>query len=220
MTVRAPGIDPQAELARVHAALLAPARVAARAEALARPSAVPAEPGVYGWYFDVAPPGVPLHGTHQTEHGHLLYVGISPSKPPRNGKPPSRQNLRTRIRYHFRGNAAGSTLRLTLGSLLGPELGIQLRRVGSGNRFTYSDGEADLSAWMERHARVCWFIDRSPWVIESRLFTELVLPLNLDQNRHSAFHASLSAARRAQRATATDLPVVHQRVPSAAEDTP
>ncbi|WP_386143941.1 GIY-YIG nuclease family protein [Streptomyces yanii] len=42
----------------------------------------------------------------------------------------STQNLRTRVRYHYRGNAAGSTLRLTLGCLLG----LELRRVGSGKR--------------------------------------------------------------------------------------
>ncbi|WP_420481527.1 GIY-YIG nuclease family protein [Actinopolymorpha pittospori] len=34
----------------------------------------------------------------------------------------SSQNLRTRVCYHFRGNAEGSTLRLTLGCLLGLEL--------------------------------------------------------------------------------------------------
>ncbi|MEU1194017.1 GIY-YIG nuclease family protein [Streptomyces sp. NPDC005859] len=42
----------------------------------------------------------------------------------------STQNLRKRVRYHYRGNAAGSTLRLTLGCLLG----LDLRRVGSGKR--------------------------------------------------------------------------------------
>jgi hypothetical protein len=46
----------------------------------------------------------------------------------------SRQNLRKRLRYHYRGNAYGSTLRLTLGALLNEQLIIQLRRVGSGSR--------------------------------------------------------------------------------------
>ena len=107
--------------------LLAPRHVTTRREVLERPSPVPAGPGVYGWYFDIPPADVPVAGTHRTEFGHLLYVGISPGVPPRNGKPPSQQNLRKRIRYHFRGNAAGSTLRLTLGSLLATELGIELR---------------------------------------------------------------------------------------------
>ena len=45
----------------------------------------------------------------------LLYVGISPSASPTNGKGPSRQNLYHRVRYHMQGNAEGSTLRLSLG---------------------------------------------------------------------------------------------------------
>jgi hypothetical protein len=46
--------------------------------------------------------------------------------------PPSRQQLRSRLRRHSAGNAAGSTLRLTLDCLLASQLGVQLRRVGSG----------------------------------------------------------------------------------------
>ncbi|MEU8575440.1 GIY-YIG nuclease family protein [Streptomyces asoensis] len=41
---------------------------------------------------------------------------------PIHGEPDRRQNLRKRVRYHYRGNAAGSTLRFTLGCLLGLEL--------------------------------------------------------------------------------------------------
>jgi hypothetical protein len=69
--------------------------------------------------------------------------------PPRDGSQPSRQTIRSRIRYHYTGNAEGSTLRLTLGSLLGSELGLALRRVGSGRRMTSTyEGESLLSAWM------------------------------------------------------------------------
>ncbi len=59
-----------------------------------------------------------------------------------------------------------------------------------------------------QHARVCWYVDPEPWVIEAKLITELVLPLNLDQNKRSGFHATLSAARRAQRQVALSLPVL------------
>jgi hypothetical protein len=44
--------------------LLALDRITTRSEALSRPAPVPAQPGIYAWYFDVAPPGVPLDGTH------------------------------------------------------------------------------------------------------------------------------------------------------------
>jgi hypothetical protein len=54
----------------------------------------------------------------------------------------------SRNRYHYRGNAEGSTLRLTLGCLLSSSLGLRLRRVGSGKRLTFADGEARLSESM------------------------------------------------------------------------
>ena len=188
--------------------LLRPERIFARGQVLSRPSPVPAVAGVYAWYFDDVPPAVPLYNCHATEGGYLLYVGISPKAPSRDGLRQSSQNLRTRIRYHYRGNAAGSTLRLTLGSLLSEELGIQLRRVGSGHRLTFSDGEPVLSEWMAAHAKVCWIATPSPWLLESRLIEKVTLPLNLDQNKHSGFHQQLSAMRAQQRTRAREAPVV------------
>jgi len=77
----------------------------------------------------------------------LLYIGISPNKL---SKPPSTQSLRSRIQYHYRGNAEGSTLRRTLGILLAEESGYPLRRVGSGKRMTLTqDGERWLNRWLE-----------------------------------------------------------------------
>lgn len=151
---------------------------------------------------------MPLEGTRETDFGRLLYVGIAPRQPRRSDGRPSSQTLRKRIRDHYRGNASGSTLRLTLGSLLAPELGLQLRRVGRTERLTFSDGELALSEWMDEHSRVCWYIDPEPWLIESKLISELNLPLNLDQNGYSGFHGALTAARQNQRGTARSLPVL------------
>ncbi|WP_376766154.1 GIY-YIG nuclease family protein [Arthrobacter mobilis] len=53
----------------------------------------------------------------------MLYIGIAWKEPPRNGTRPSTQTLWHRIRYHYRGNAEGSTLRLTLGCHLAGHLG-------------------------------------------------------------------------------------------------
>ncbi|TCO43609.1 hypothetical protein EV646_112186 [Kribbella antiqua] len=178
-----------------------------RAEVLTWPCPVPAVSGVYAWYFDQAPPRVPVQGCHHTAAGALLYVGISPKAPPKDGRAGSRQTLRSRIRYHFRGNAYGSTLRLSLGSLLSQQLGIQLRRVGTGQRMTFAHDEAVLSDWMARHARVCWVATPTPWLLESQLIHNLLLPLNLDQNKHSGFHAELTVARAHQRARARELPI-------------
>ncbi|MDA4891791.1 hypothetical protein PFZ55_33405 [Streptomyces sp. MS2A] len=100
----------------------------------------------------------------------------------------STQNLRKRVRYHYRGNEAGPSLWLTLGRLLG----IELCRVGSGKRMTFGKaGEATLSQWMADNARVCWIEQREPWDLESQLTSWLDLPLNLGQNRHNAFHSRL-----------------------------
>lgn len=182
--------------------LLSPVRLWTRAEVLARPTPVPRAPGAYAWYFDTLPPHVPDGEYHRANDWTLLYVGISPSAPPQNGRRPSRQTLAHRIRYHYRGNAEGSTLRLTLGCLLSDELGIWLQRVGSGKRMTFGPGEHTLSAWMADHARVCWQGDPAPWLLEHQLIQSLSLPLNLDQNRAHPFHPMLSGLRRTAKASA------------------
>jgi hypothetical protein len=98
-------------------AITEPERLFRRDEVLARPCPVPAEAGVYGWYFKGLP-GVPISTCVERDGLRLLYVGISPKAPPQGGGRPSRQSLRSRVRYHYRGNAYGSTLRLSLGCLL------------------------------------------------------------------------------------------------------
>ncbi|MFE9387035.1 GIY-YIG nuclease family protein [Streptomyces sp. NPDC007025] len=179
----------------VHAdALTRPGQLWSAGEVLSRPGPVPGVAGVYGWHFEEAPhPDLPS--------GRLLYVGIAPRHMTTRT---STQNLRKRVRYHFRGNAYGSTLRLTLGCLLG----LELRRVGSGKRMTFTKaGEAVLSEWMAEHARVCWLEHPEPWTVEAELISSLDLPLNLDQNRHNSFHPRLTELRSQARQRARELPV-------------
>ncbi|MFF8702818.1 GIY-YIG nuclease family protein [Streptomyces albidoflavus] len=176
------------------ATLVSPDRLWSATEVLVRPSPVPAAAGVYGWHFE-RPPHPDL------DAGRLLYVGIAPRFM---ANRTSTQNLRKRVRYHYRGNAAGSTLRLTLGCLLG----LELRRVGSGNRMTFGKaGEATLSQWMADNARVCWIEQSEPWDLESQLISRLDLPLNLDQNRHNSFHSRLKEMRAQARRRARELPI-------------
>ena len=189
--------------------LVQPARLWSRAEVLARPSPVPSHPGVYGWYFSELPWPLDTSQCVAWDDCTLLYGGIAPKAPPANGRPASQRSLRHRIRYHYSGNAAGSTLRLTLGCLLAERLGIQLRRVGSGRRLTFAAGEARLSAWMADNAYVTWVETERPWRAEQRLIASVSLQLNLvDQNRHQAFHQQLTKARADARLTARTLPVV------------
>lgn len=191
------------------AALLQPARLYTRLDVLARPSPVPARPGVYAWYFRRVPSGVPGADCHKHNGFPLLYVGISPSKPPLNGKPRSKSSLADRIRHHFAGNAEGSTLRLTLGCLLADELGIRLTRVGSGNRHTFTNpGEICLDKWMGENALVCWIEHPQPWELEEQLLKSLSLPLNLDGNALHPFRATLRACRRDARVKADAEPCV------------
>jgi hypothetical protein len=138
----------------------------------------------------------------------LLYVGISPKRPPGNGRAPSKQNLQKRINYHYTGNAEGSTLRKTLGCLLANELGIQLRRVGSGVRLTFIEGEQALSAWMAENAYVSWAVRDRPWELEDELIATLDLPLNLQGNPSNPFHSVLTEVRKRCIARAKALPVV------------
>ncbi|WP_338133490.1 GIY-YIG nuclease family protein [Streptomyces caniscabiei] len=46
-----------------------------------------------------------------------------------------------------------------------------------------------------------------PWELESRLISQLDLPLNLDQNRHNAFHSRLKEIRAQARQRARELPI-------------
>jgi hypothetical protein len=98
-------------------------RLVTREEALRTPSPVPEKPGVYGWWFRQLPAAMDTSGCATTGGLTLLYTGISPKRPPGNGRQASGQNLRERIRTHYAGHAEGSTLRKTLGCLLSDALG-------------------------------------------------------------------------------------------------
>jgi len=104
------------------------------------------------------------------------------------------------------GNAEGSTLRLSLGCLLARKLGIELRRVGSGDRMTFTSGERMLSAWMVENASVAWSRFHAPWEVEEALISAIYLPLNIDQNTHP-FAVRLSDIRCAAKARARALPI-------------
>lgn len=146
---------------------------------------VPREPGVYVWFFDEIPDGVPTGDCHVTEKGTALYVGIATVK----------RTLRSRLRNHFRGNASGSTLRLTLGC----HLGLSLRRMG--NRLTFGDQEPVVSAWLAEHGRVACVADPDPERLERELLASGRFPLNIRDNPHP-YAATVSRLRAAARTAA------------------
>ena len=172
------------------------------AEILARPCPIPATSGVYGWFFASIPPGIDAADTCERDGSRLLYVGISPRRAT------SSQTLRSRLRAHCRGDAYGSTLRLTVGCLMREVLGIELRRIGGGTRETFGPGEAVLSDWMARNMRVSFREDGEPWVAEAAIIGALDLPLNIEQNAHNPQRQVVRDARADCKRRARGLPVL------------
>jgi hypothetical protein len=170
-----------------------------RDEIFAEPSPLPADAGVHGWWFRDIPGDIDVSGCEQRDGVTLLYVGASPGPPRADGKPQVAADLRKRVRYHFgAGNAGadGSTLRKSLGVLLGEQLGFALRRIGSGKRQTFAGGEAVLTQWMADNASVSWVLHPEPWYLEAKLLSTLDLPLNIQDNERNAFAPQLKKMRR------------------------
>jgi hypothetical protein len=171
-----------------------------RDEVFADPCPVPSQSGVSGWWFREIPGDIDVSGCEERDGWTLLYVGASPGPPPVNGKPAVPQDLRKRIHYHFGAGAAsadGSTLRKSLGVLLGDQLGFALRRIGSGKRQTFAGGEAVLTQWMADNVMVSWALHPEPWFLEAKLLAALDLPLNFQDNERNAFAPELKRRRRA-----------------------
>jgi hypothetical protein len=191
----------------VEAALLEPPHLYSRSDVLSKPSPVPNAAGVYAWYFDEPPPQVPTAGTHRSGGHFLLYVGIAPRKPASSGEV-SKRTLRDRLRQHYALNAYGSTLRLTLGCLLGLPLPRieSAKNPGSAKRMTLGPDEERLSGWMEDHARVVWMTHLEPWEVEDRLLDRLKPPLNLRGNEGHAFYPALTKLRAECREQASSVP--------------
>ena len=162
----------------------------------------PGSAGVYAWFFDVPLPGVPTRDCVWRGDRTLLYVGISPSSPS------GGETLRSRIRYHLRGNAEGSTFRKTVGCLLCEDIGTQLRRVGSGTRMTFASKEAALTTWLTEHAVVAWVETTIPRLLECHILESVHLPLNIEANARNPFRTQLQAIRASARRRALELPVV------------
>lgn len=79
------------------------------------------------FFFDQWSDGIDLGSCWQWQGKYLLYVGISPIEPPKNGAAPSKNNLRKRI-----------------------------RRIGRTERKYFGEDESVLSTWLEQNAFVTW----------------------------------------------------------------
>lgn len=152
------------------------------------PKLLPASPGAYAWFFDVLPTHVPQNDYVTVDGFRLLYVGIAVS-----------ESLRRRIIGCHLYRANTSTLRRTLGCLLIDVL--NLRPLAQPrNKFWWGrDGEARLTDWLQKHARIAHVTDTQPEDIESAAISRQgpLLPLNIQKNQANPFGRELRARRRA-----------------------
>jgi hypothetical protein len=170
-------------------ALTNPIILYSRSDVLSKPSPVPNERGLYSWFFKEVPPGVPTDGCYTKDGLTMLYAGISPSRET------SKQSLRKRIKRHYQGPAYGSTLRLTLGTLLAEQSDFPMLEVANDRLTLTRLGEQRLDDWMEENAFVCWVENSEPWEKERGIIEKVSLPLNIRDNDHHPFAAELSELR-------------------------
>jgi hypothetical protein len=101
-------------------------------------------------------------------------------------------------------------LRKSLGVLLAKDLGIELRRIGSGERSTFAGGEAVLTQWMAEHTLVSWVVRQEPWHFEDKLIASLDVPLNIQGNKRNAYYSELKRRRREAAVNAGKLRVLKE----------
>ncbi len=179
--------------------LLYSARLYRWSELKNNPTLPPRSTGVYAWFFNRVPAGVPTDSCLVREGTTLLYVGET-------GKKTLWDRLKSQ---HFGGNAESSTLRQTLGCLLEGELGtVLMLKPGSGKPSkTFMEKEGFLTGWMADNARVAWVKTPKPQILEDHLLKTQGrgLPLNIKGNPNNPFRVRLKelrekALRRAEQA--------------------
>lgn len=175
--------------------LLYPDRLVSAHDVLADGKLIPDAGGVYGWWFNVALPGVPLDGTLAKDDYRLLYVGIAPQKPSATA-PASKSTLRKRIvGNHLGAHIASSTLRRSLAWLLKPDMDFAIARNAAGKQVMPATDEATLTAWMRDHAALSFVVDPEPWLLEEELIAHGPnLPINIRGSTHP-FSIELSKMR-------------------------
>lgn len=147
-------------------------------------SLVPAEAGIYAWWFRPELSGVPLEGTLEKDGYRLLYVGIAPRRPSRAGRE-SQGNLRKRIMRNHLGNSLGrSTLRRSLACLLAEPMRFTIGYKTS-KMMIPREQENALTEWLGTNAAVSWLAYSAPWTLEDYLLQKgPALPLNIKGSAH------------------------------------
>ena len=151
-----------------------PEKIYGQNEIDAKPCPLPKSGGVYAAYFKELPPDVPSDGCHSYNGLTLLYIGIGKGK----------KGVRGRVKQHYRGRARKSTLCHSLAVLLSQ---------GADNWLEYGDDRKPRSTqkakeflveWTHKNLFFCWYECSEPETLETNLFAEFSLPLNIEKNDH------------------------------------
>ncbi len=148
---------------------------------------IPKTSGIYAWYFKELPPHVPNDTKYQIKKDemifHLLYVGEA-------------SNLHRRIRGHYKYQSDSSTLRRSLGVLFHkhnskcmPPFICKMKPDGTYRYHFPKNGENCLTAWMKKHAFICWAEHKDAdekirQKIETELMELVLPPLNIKNGTH------------------------------------
>lgn len=163
---------------------------------------LPTEPGLYSWWARRGSiPGVPSYPHPMVPSLDLYYVGLAPSS--------ARSAARIRSRVignHIRGNTGGSTLKLSLASLLFETKGWEPVARGKKALLKPEDNQ-ELTRWQHQHLQLCWATHPEPWTIEREVIQRLQPPLNVEGNRGHPFAPTVIAARKHFKEAATPLTV-------------
>ena len=177
-----------ANIDNIKKSLLYDSKLYSRSEVNTKPYPIPAKSGFYAWFFKNIPESIATKNCFARDGFTLLYLGISPSSKT------SSANLVKRIRsQHMNGNAAGSTLRFSLASILGESMNMPL--IKKGSRIFLGENEAKLNEWLNENARVTFVECEEPWLYESSLIKQLDLPMNLEHNKQHLFYATMKKIR-------------------------
>jgi hypothetical protein len=188
-------IDMTYNLTAAPQALLCPDKLIPVSMLLKDSEIVPAEAGIYAWWFRGELAIVPLEGTLGKDEYRLLYIGIAPRRPSRAGKE-SRSNLRKRIVGNHLGNSISrSTLRRSLACLLAEVMDFRIYRDPAGKMIMSPEDELILTKWLSDNAAISWLSDDAPWYLEDHLLgSRLALPLNIQGSKHG-FRRKLKSLR-------------------------
>lgn len=209
-SLRLPPAHPHYAIAR-HEEFVLTVPLWSREALLDNPRLVPNGPGVYVWFFPPIVPGLADAARTKREGRTLMYLGVAgrAAAPADEGRGEGTLWHQTQVDLH--GDAGKSALRLALGCLMADQLGITLRRAGSGQRLTFTrDGERRLSEWIARHGRVGWMSHPDPQTIAPDIRRRLSLPLNLDGNSGDNVNAPIRSIVANAQANARAMPVVRE----------